>query len=230
MTTVREVLTEEYGIDWDTNYRTGIPHVVEVVNSYRTDGLDVLVFENARQGDICGYYDAVDVSNYRELYEAWVDLDGLFTSTYSNVDSIGLQLDAEAPEDLVSTIQALESYPILNEGRWSEVEQEMIQEHWDSYGVDVADAVAKAIGLDNHVDLTDYAMEVISRLVWEGFLSYGDGCGYPTMIDSSSCNFGEKEIAAWFKSRLGRRVELKSGNGYGDRVVFDLRENKIIES
>ncbi|WP_078323612.1 hypothetical protein [Mycobacteroides salmoniphilum] len=231
MSTVREVLTEEFGVEWDTDYRTGILHVVEVVNSYRTDGTDVLVFENARGRDVYGYDDAIDVSNYRELYEAWADLDGLFTSTYSNVDTIGLRLDSEAPEDLVSIIQALECYPVLDDSRRSEVEQEMIQEHWESYGKDdVGDAVAKAIGLESRIDLTDYALEIIELLVSEGILDYGCGGGYPTMIDCSACDFGENEIAAWFKVRLGRRVELKSHNGYGDRVVFDLREHMIIES
>lgn len=230
MTTVREVLAEEYGIDWDTDYRNGIPHVVEVVNSYRTEDLDVLVFENAREGDVCGYDDAIDVANYREMYEAWEGLEGLFTSTYSNVDTIGLQLDSEAPEDLVSIIQSLESYPVLNDDRHSEVEQEMIQEHWKDYGqAEVANEVASALGLDGRIDLTDYALDVVDRLVWEGFIEYGCGGGYPTMIDCSACDFGAEEIARWFKVRLGRRVALKSDSGYGDLVVFDLREHMIIE-
>lgn len=230
MSTVREVLAEEYGIDWDTNYRTGIPHVVEVVNSYRTGGIDVLVFEGASRGDCYGYDGPICVSNYRELYEAWAGLDGLFTSTYSNVETIGLQLDAEAPEDLVATIDALADYPVLNDSRYSDVEQEMIWEHWNGYGQDeVADEVASALGLGGRVDLTDYALDLIGELVWGGFIDYGCGGGYPTMIDCSASDFGGKEIAAWFEARLGRRVELKSANGYGDRAVFDLRERMIIE-
>lgn len=228
--TVREALIAEYGEDFAReDYQNGMSHVFDVENNYRTDHRDMLIIRHACANDVQGYDDAVSVSNYRVLYESWSHLEGLSRGPYSNSDYIALDLDSEAPADLTEVLDGLADYPVIDEQVWSEVEQEMIQEHWGSYGgADVADTVAKALGADGQSDLTDNAMSIIQQLVWDGILDYGNGGGYPTMIDCSACDFGDKEIAAWFVEHVGEVVTVKSRNGYGDEITFDLRKSNLI--
>ena len=216
MATVREVLTAEYGED----FARSISHIAEVHNTYRTDGEDTLVFNLARSGDVHGYDNALEVSNYRDLISRWEDFD-IKTRTWINVDTIGLRLDSPAPADLTEVIDALENYPVLDESLMSEVECEIIDEHWQSYGRhDILGAVADALGVDRS-DLTDYAEDLVSRLVWSGVIDYGDGGGYPTMIDDSAVDFGDKEISAWIAENIGNRVELSRYPG-DKPETFDL--------
>ncbi|MDP7733656.1 hypothetical protein [Mycobacterium paragordonae] len=241
--TVREALTDAYGDDWQVeNYRNGLSHVANVAErrevtrttdgtfpSFHTDYVPVLVIRGTENRDVHGYDDPVSISNYRALYDRWSELEGLSNGPYSNCDVIALDLDKPAPFDLIDVLESLAQYPVIDEEEWSMVEQELIQEHYDSYGRnDVLDSVAEAIGLDSRSDLTDAAESIVDRLVWEGILDYGCGGGYPTMIDSSACDFGAKSIAWYVANRLGTVVEVKSQNGYGDSVSLDLTPENLV--
>ena len=217
--TVRDTLVDEYGPDW----ARAIDHVAEVVDTYRADG-PVLVFNLARANDVHGYDEPVAVSNYRVLASDWADVDGLFTGAWSNVDSIGLRLDAVAPDGLTDVINALDSYPVLDEQVWSDVEQETITEHWESYGrYDALVSVADVLGVSK-ADLTDYAETVVDRLVWSGVLDYGYGSGYPSMIDVSACDFGVDAVTDWVRANVGSVDTVTLDRGYyGDTETVDAR-------
>jgi hypothetical protein len=223
--TVREAMIAEYGDTWAAeDFRSGISHAATVVNSYRTENKDVLIIAFARANDVHGYDDAVNVSNYRVLYDRWSHLDGLTTSTWSNVDSIGLVVDSEAPADLTEVINGLCDYPVIDNDERTSVEQEMIDEHWDSYGKsDLVSAVQTALGDD--AELTEAGEDIITRLVFEGILDYGDGCGYPIMIDSSMCDFGTKEVTAFIVENIGKTVQF---DRYSDTVSLDLTRSNFI--
>ncbi|AEL17686.1 hypothetical protein CUCO_82 [Mycobacterium phage Cuco] len=233
--TVREVLADVYGEDWATeDYRRNIlSHVVSVhwnEEQYQYVAPSQIVINHTTGQDIHGYEDTVDIANYRVLSREWADCPALTDGPYSGSTHIGLLLDEAAPADLIDVLEALESYPVLDDQVHSEVEQETIQEHWELYGRDdVYDAVAKAIGADHHSDLTEYACDLIDTLVWEGVVDYGCGGGYPTMIDSSMCDFGTDYVADWIKARLGLVVFIKPHNGYGHgRDVFLNRNNLVL--
>lgn len=222
--TVREALVSEYGEDWQ---KYGPSHVFEVVNNYRTDGRDIIALNHTHANDTFGYDDPVTTANYRVLYDRWSHLEGLSRGPWSNCDVIALELDSEAPSDLTDVLDGLEDYPVIDEESWSEVEQEFIRDHWDSYGRhDVMGAVADVLGDFTRADLTDYAEEVIERLVWEGILDYGCGGGYPSMIDGSACDFGSDEVAKFFADNSGV-VTVKTHNGSGE-ATFDMRGDMIL--
>ncbi|QGJ92255.1 hypothetical protein SEA_MARYSWELL_83 [Mycobacterium phage MarysWell] len=233
--TVREVLADVYGEDWATEdyRRNSLSHVVSVhwnEEQYQYVAPSQIVINHTTGRDIHGYEDTVDIANYRVLSREWADCPALTDGPYSGSTHIGLLLDEAAPADLIDVLEALESYPVLDDQVHSEVEQETIQEHWELYGRDdVYDAVAKAIGADHHSDLTEYACDLIDTLVWEGVVDYGCGGGYPTMIDSSMCDFGTDYVADWIKARLGLVVFIKPHNGYGHgRDVFLNRNNLVL--
>jgi hypothetical protein len=224
--TVRATLAAEYGDDW----QRAISHLAEVVNSYRTDGDDVLVFTTGlvAANDVHGYDEPLAVSNYRVLSDDWQHSDALFTRTWSNVDSIGLRLDTVAPVGLVDTLHALDSYPVLSDDEYSRAESDMIDEHWQSYGRhDVLTAIADVLGV-SVADLTDDAERLAHTLVWEGVVDYGYGGGYPSIIDVSAVDFGTTEVADWVRERVGQSVTLTTGHGYGDAVSFDLTASALV--
>jgi hypothetical protein len=224
--TVRETLIEAYGVD----SIKASSYVYEIVNSYRTDYEDVLVLSHAVRNDVHGYDDAVGVSNYETLRDSWGQLEVWFDGTYSNADYAGLWLDGTAPEDLIEVLDALESYPLLNEDRYSEVEDRMIREDYESYGRrDVLDTVANAIGVDLG-DLTDTARDTIDRLVWDGLLDYGYGGGYPTRIDASAVEFGATEIAEYIADNVGTVARLQRYAYEPEYVELDLRLETLVES
>lgn len=227
--TVREVMSEMYGEDWaKEDYRSGISHVAEVVNTYRTDGKDMLVIRNTGKNDVYGYDDTVGIANYNVLYDNWGHLEGFSSGPWMNMDVIGLYVDMEAPSDLLDVIASLEGYPLLDDDEHSAVEQAMIQEHWDSYGRhDVFEAVAEAIGAECGMNLTDYAEELITMLVWEGVIDYGNGGGYPEIHDASYVYFGEHEVAAYVKARLGLVVPVRTNSGYGKARNIAFMPNNL---
>jgi hypothetical protein len=111
---------------------------------------------------------------------------------------------------------------VLDDDEYSRVEQEMILEHWESYGRDdLQDVIAENLGGDNRTDLTDAAVEMINALVWTDLIDF-----WPSMIDVSAVDFGEKEIVEWLKPRIGQVVTLPN---YGSSVTLDLRINNLIE-
>jgi hypothetical protein len=223
--TVRATLVDAYGPDW----ARAINHVAEVVDTYRTDG-PVLVFNLARANDVHGYDDPVSVSNYRVLASDWADVDALFTGTWSNVDAIGLRLDAVAPDGLTDVIDALESYPVLDESVWSEVEQETIRDHWESYGrFDALCSVADVLGVSRS-DLSDYAETAVETLVWSGVLDYGYGSGYPSMVDPSSCDFGTDAVSNWVREHVGNVESVTVDRGYGEPLIVDTRREVWVRS
>src|SRR5690606_18787823 len=114
---------------------------------------------------------------------------------YSCSTHIALDLDSEAPENLVQVIESLEGYPVLCDEELSRAEQEMIEEHWEYYGkMDTLDAIARAIGQDSRLDLSDAAADIAWTLTFSGVLDYGDNDGYPTVIDVSACDFGTEDV------------------------------------
>jgi hypothetical protein len=224
--TVRETLVEAYGLD----ALKPSSYVYSIVNSYRTDGADVLVVSHAVRNDIHGYDDAVSVSNFETLLDSWGSLEAWFDSTYSNADYAGLRLDATAPVDLIEVLDALDNYPLLDEQLYSEVEDRMIREDYDSYGrYDVLATVAEALDPEYRAgDLTSDAVETIDRLVWDGIVDYGYSDGYPTRIDSSAVDFGAVEIAEYVRARVGTIVTAQR---YGqDPTVIDLRLETLVEA
>ncbi len=199
--TVRETLTAAYGDDWARR----VSHIVDVVNTYRTGDNDWLVFNHARANDVHGYDEPVSVSNFRVLTDNWSGnpaYEAAYRGPWSNVDAIALALDEVAPCDVVDVIEALDGYPVLDDQVYSDVEQEMIQEHWESYGRDdTLSAVADALGVAGRDCLTDYARDVVDNLTFGGYLANDNG-GYPTVIDVSAVDFNARDIAQWVKANV----------------------------
>ncbi|GAB4584424.1 hypothetical protein [Nocardia sp. IFM 10818] len=218
---VRGQMAFVYGKDW----RKRCDHFAEFyVKGYRSDYKDLLIVNWTEANDSYGQDDAIGNANYRVLREQWGDAPGLSDGPYSNCDFIALDLDSEAPEGMTDTLDALENYPVLDDDEYGKVEQEAIQEHWDSYGRDdMHRAVRKAIGAD---ELTEAAEQIIESLVWEGLLDYGHGGGYPTMYDWSATNFGEDVIPEWIAARIGTVVTVR--NGWWQEATFDLRKRNLI--
>lgn len=229
--TVREALAHEYGKDWATpDYRrNSLSHLVDVYwneEGYTSLNPSQIVINHTMSRDVHGYAEAIGIGNYRVLRDQWSEYEALTDGPYSGSTHIGLELDKEAPADLIEVLESLDKYPVLDDQAHSEAESEIIEEHWKDYGAwDLHNAVAKAIGAD---ELTQDAKDLIWTLVWEGVLSYGCGGGYPAMIDSSMCDFGTEEITAWIKARLGLVVPIHTHNGHGSvRNVFLNRANLV---
>lgn len=237
--TVREILVAAYGDNWERS----LSHLVTVTErsemtyttdasgfrGYRHDYYPVIVIANTVGRDVHGYEEPIGVANYRVLQDNWSDYEGLSDGPYSGISCIALDLDKPAPSDLIETLEALESYPLLSDDEHCVVEQEFITEHWDSYGRnDTLDAVARAIGVDNRTDLTDYASELVERLTFAGVLDYGCGGGYPTFIDVSMVDFGTERVAAWVRARLGLVVPVREGSGYGPTFIAYLNPRNLI--
>jgi hypothetical protein len=238
---VRSVLVAEYGPDWVRRLSSVVSVVKRSWYTYTKpaagspmayggmvwDECDAIVLSYTMGRDVHGYEDTVGVSNYRVLMDSWSDCDGLTTGPYSGQSVVCLDLDLPAPEDLVDVLETLESACILDSDDHCNAEQEMIQEHWESYGrSDVFDAVAVALGADNRSDLTDYAERIITDLVWSGVLDYGCGGGYPSIIDVSACDFGTDAVAGWVGARVGAESSVTLGARWsGDelKVVNTLR-------
>jgi hypothetical protein len=225
--TVRQALAAEFGSDDGKHgWRKMIDHVAEVVNTYRTGNTDRLVFSTGLVGDRDrhGYDDAVSVSNFRLLSEDWKDYD-IHTDTWSNIDSIGLGLDDPAPDDLVDVVSALMDYPVLDDSLHSEVEMQMIDEHWESYGrYDAQVALSKALGVD---DLTDHALSVLDELTFSGG-NYGIIDNYPTFIDVSAVDFYTGDVVAWIAENVGNVVTVSRWND--DAYVIDLTLGALVAS
>jgi hypothetical protein len=238
--TVREILTNAYGEDWerelsdviDTAERSEMHYTQragESFRNYRHDYYPVIVLRNTKGRDVHGYEDPIDVANYRVLQDNWSDYEGLTNGPYSGSSHIALDLDKLAPSDLVETLEALARYPLLSNDEHSVVENEFITEHWESYGRDdTLDAVARAIGADNRSDLTDYATELVEQLTFSGALSYGCGDGWPTFIDVSAVDFGTDAVAAWIRARLGLVVSVRTNSGYGPSFTAYLNKRNLI--
>ena len=143
MASVREVLVSEYGPEWvrrlsgvaSVATRSWYEYVTRPGQSYPDmvwDSAECVVLNYTVGRDVHGYEDAIGVSNYRVLMDQWSDVDGLTSGPYSGQSCVSLDLDSPAPEDLVDVLDALESYPILDESGYSDAEQEIIAEHWES--------------------------------------------------------------------------------------------------
>ncbi|QIG61676.1 hypothetical protein SEA_DINGER_66 [Rhodococcus phage Dinger] len=216
--TVREVMDEEYGDNWEQ-----MDHLVSIANNYHTGYEDVMTINHATKNEIHGYDCYYLVANYETLYEAWGELSSFTHGPWSNNDMIALHLDeGMAPHDLVETLNALESYPVLDESLASEVEQRFIDEHWESYGK--SDTLSKVSEVLEIEELSDAAEDIVTQLVWSGIVDHNCGGGYPFMIDDSAVEFNAEEIAEWMKVRLGTQVTY---NHYGMVYTFDLRRSNL---
>ncbi len=227
---MRQALSGEFGSDTGKHgWRNMIDHVASVVNTYRTGNVDRLVFSTGLVGqrDVHGYDDPVSVSNFRRLSEDWQDYD-IHTDTWSNIDSIGLGLDDPAPDDLVEVISALMDYPVLDESLWSEVETEMIDEHWQSYGRhDAGIALAKALNVD---DVTEHALAILDEITFSGG-NYGIIDNYPSFIDVSAVDFHTDDVVAWIVDNVGTVAEYgypPFGNWEGDKRTVDLTLGALV--
>lgn len=236
--TVRAALTRAYGPDWTTK----LSYLLDVTKrswfTYITDSngrqhhewheTECVVINHTEGRNVWGYDDSVNVSNYRALRESWADVDGLTDGPYSGQSFISLDLDKPSPADLIDVLESLEQYPVLDEQLWSDVEQEMIHEHWTSYGLtDALDKLADLFDV-GRADLTDYATELVTALAFDGITDYGCGGGYPSFIDVSAVDFGLTENTEWIRERLGQNVTVNSRGGYGDSVTFDLTRSALV--
>jgi hypothetical protein len=202
--TVREALVDGFGPDWQ-NWAP-----VSVIDTSRVPRESIVV-TGATANDRHGYDDAVSVSNYRTLEDSWGHLDGFHRGAYMNCDSIALELDSEAPEDLLDVLEALADYPVLDECLMSEVEQEMIEEHWESYGRrDSLEALATALEVD-YLELSDTAREAVDLLTFSG----GDfGLDYPQFIDVSAVEFNTAEVVQFIIEHENCVVEAMHARGF----------------
>lgn len=231
MATVRETLVNEYGDNWERK----LSHVVDVEEDRRWAGgefpkvTEYVVFNHTMAESAFDYVDPVGVANYRVLSDRWQDIEGLTDGPYSGSTHIALDLDSEAPEDLIEVIESLEGHPVLDDDEYYRAEQEMIDEHWESYGkLDTLEAIAKAIGQDSRLDLSDAAASIAWSLTFLGVLDYGDGGGYPTVIDASACDFGTEDVARFVAENYGTVVRVKANHGYGMVIELDLRESNLL--
>ncbi|AWY04977.1 hypothetical protein PBI_GOLLUM_66 [Rhodococcus phage Gollum] len=217
--TVREVMDEEYGDNWEK-----MDHLVSIANNYHTGYEDVMTINHAVKNEIHGYDCYYIVANYETLEEAWGELDSFAPSPWSNNDTIALHLDeGMAPHDLVETLNALESYPVLDESLASEIESRFIEEHWVSYGQ--GDTLSKVREVLEIEELSDAAEDIVTQLVWSGIVDNNCGGGYPYMIDDSAVEFNAEEIAEWMKARLGTVVTI--GSPWRNALTFDLRLSNL---
>lgn len=129
MATVREVIDGITFYAYDLHIIEGNPYYP--AGSDRTKDIVLIPFTD---GNALTCADAVCESNHRVLEEAWGDLDAFTTHNGGYSMLIALFLDEEAPEDLESTLESLEDYPVLCEFTYSEVEQEWMEEAWESHG------------------------------------------------------------------------------------------------
>ncbi|MGW4240947.1 hypothetical protein [Nocardia sp. NPDC004722] len=218
---VRGVMARVYGRNW----RTGCDHFATFYKaSWRSGDVDLLLINATRSKDSYGYDDAMGIANARVLHRQWGGATELSDGPYSDCDYVALDLDTRAPADLTDVLESLDGYPCLDEEEWSTVEQQQIQEHWDDYGRhDLLKAVGDAIGA---WELTEAGEAIVDELAWGGYLDYGHGGGYPTIVDPSMCDFGEKVIPDWIAARLGTVVTLARWRG--DELVLDLRHRNLI--
>jgi hypothetical protein len=205
--TVREVLVEAYGEKFDNGSNS---YLFDVVDTSRVPRASIVI-SGAMANDRHGYDDAVSVSNYRTLEDAWGHLEGFHRGAYMNCDSVALELDSVAPDDLLDVLEALADYPVLDESLWSEVEQEMIVEHWESYGRrDALKALATALEVD-YLELSDNAREAVELLTFSG----GDfGLDYPQFIDSSAVEFNTAEVVQFIIEHENCVVEAMHARGF----------------
>lgn len=213
--TVRTALRIHYGDD----YARAIDHIASVVNTYRTEHDDVLVFRYAQANSVYGYDDTVLVANYNVLRDSWQWLDGYTDNVYSDCSAIGLRLDDSAPEDLIRVIDALENYPLLDDDEHSAVEQAMIDEHWQAYGLhDTLGTITDILGVSRD-DLPERLSDIVTALTFGGYLDYGYGDGYPTIEDMSSVDFGTDAVARFIADNLGSVVTV---DRYGHTETFNI--------
>ncbi|MGY0497092.1 hypothetical protein ACWZHB_01150 [Nocardia sp. FBN12] len=229
--TVRDVLVEEFGMDW----QRALPHVCEVVmwapnrKVVDDDGAvhwlmherEFLAFSHTGDRDADGFVDPIDRGNHAHLVDQWGEL----ARSYGWLDQIAVELDHVAPADLLDVVRALQDSVILDSDAWCQAEDQTLREHWDDYGLDDAKrALRDRLGV---WEVTDHAENVLTQLVWGGWVNYGHRDGYPEFPrDPSAANFGDVEVADWIADRLGVVVTLSR---YGRSEVVDLRRRLIVE-
>lgn len=151
MATVREVIDGMTFYAYDLHIIEGNPYFPE--GDDRTKDIVLIPFTD---GNALTGAEAVYEANHRVLEEAWGELEAFTTHCGGYSMLIALFLDEEAPEDLESTLESLEDYPILCESTFSEVEQEWINEAWEDYGRsdvrDLLDADLEEITADADID------------------------------------------------------------------------------
>lgn len=221
---VAHVLEATYGPMWGRD----LDHVI--TTDYRdilVDGeyelVGVLEFRLTRDTDCYGYADTVGIANYRVLSDEWAGEPALLDHDHS---VISLRLDQPAPADLIDTIKALEDYPVLSDDEHSEVEREVMMEHWDDYGRDeVIAKVAGHLGVDSD-QLSDYALELIDWLPFSGVIMgrFGE---YPTFMDASYVDFLPHETGEFIAQRLGGKVITPMWRG--DRVL-NLKRSALVNA
>lgn len=124
MATVREIIADVHGDDWEKWL-----HVEHVF------GVETVIIPNVARRQTLEP-SAIDEANARILSDEWANEPAVTWVSHVFCESLGLHLDMEAPENLFDTLDFLMDYPILDEQVWSEVEDEWIGEYVEHYMFD----------------------------------------------------------------------------------------------
>lgn len=214
---VREALAAA-GIDPSRHHIVSVAEVRFSTNKpypHNVETRDVLVFNHAcindQQGD-----DPLSMANYRVLERDWSDLQT--ADPYVNAKYFAIDMDDDAPADLVEVIESLENYPCLDDEEMSRAEMDLADEHWDSYGKrDLVEKVAELAGVG------DLDVEVIGEIGREVVADDRNGELYPEYIDPSAFNFHTDDVAravidrvrCWLAAELG----WERGHAAGSWVI-----------
>lgn len=157
------------------------------------DNADLFLIRGAYGRDAYGR-DLIAEVNYEVLEEDCGD--HLVRVSYTNTDQWAVKADLDLPEDsiLFEHLDALESYPILDEGRWSELEWKVKEEDWDDYGrSDFRREIERAFGETSIDGIPEWVDDddLLDRLMYWGMeqgkvydeYETGGGTYWPGMID-----------------------------------------------
>jgi hypothetical protein len=121
-------------------------------------------------------------------------------------------------------------YPVLDDQMYSDTEQEIIDEHWQSYGRhDAGIALAKALNVD---DVTEHALAILDEITFMGG-NYGITDNYPMFIDASYVDFHTDDVVAWIVDNVGTVAEYgypPFGNWEGTKRKVDLTLGTLVAS
>jgi hypothetical protein len=208
-TTVRDALAAvEY--DPTTSYVVSVG-TVQFSSAVRPfyESRDVLVFSSARIDSRQGDDDPMHIGNFRALDSdpGWSEL--RCASPYSDATYFALEMDGNAPDDLMAVITGLENYPVIDDEEMSKAEMELAGEHWDYYGRhDALVALAELLDIDV-CDLDDTAAGLV-----DAHMTGEDR--YPEYVDPSWFEFHPADIAADVFAAVVAWLSAEINHGQGE--------------